>query len=849
MSSNRFTSPLKHPWTRFVPVFLLTLAVFTLYGINIVKWRNSPDFGWRAMYESGPNVAADLFERAEAAGLRVGDNILAINGRAYSTFEALFFEIRDEKPGAFNVYTVKRGDQEVEISIANGRLGLERVLRRSGPLFFLGFVYFMIGVLVFLMKPRDRVSWLFLVQTSFFGAMICYQSPSDLLRPLWLFDVRNFIEVFMPAPMMHLALRFPKTRSFLIKQPRLVVAPYLLSLTLFIIMRIKSTAYWNIPPSLNHIYNLFIMLSVLTFLLSVIWNFLKDPSAAVKIQSQAILVGIFIGFFIPVIDLVIRSYLNVYLFPDPVIGFMVFLTAFPLSIGYTIVKHDLFAIDTVIKRTYGYLLTTGAVIGTYAMVVTTLNLVFGQYEISRSPAFIPVFGLAVVFFFNPVHKRIKRFVDRVFYRLEYDYKETVQKISETMRTLMSLNEIGRSIMNFALGSMFIDSGSVMLLNPDKNQYYFLIRSGEREDTPGKTDDNLDISEKMPATITGVEENEHDLSEAEGSGQEKSKLNLPSDDPLIQKIAARKKEVTMYDIQNDPFFEAEKDVYEKAFNQLGATLVVPLIYEDQLSGLIALGRKKSGKFYCGEDVNLLNIIANQGAVAIKNAAMLEEIIEKERLKIKIMDSFGKYVTREVRDHILEGRIPLDGETKDVTVLFADLRGFTTLAESTTPKEVVKIINGYFSEMAEAIGQNHGLVLQFAGDEIEAVFGAPLPLENHPTHAVRAAIAMRKRLVSVNEKLQQKGYDPLRHGIGLHTGNVVAANIGSDDRLSYALVGDTVNVASRIQGLNKEYGTDILVSATTVERLANKMNFEKLPAKVVKGKKKPVKIFKLNQYYHN
>ncbi len=849
MSGNGFTSPLKHPWACFVPVFLITLAVFILYGMNIVKWRNSPDFGWRAMYESGPNVAADLFERAEAAGLRVGDNIEAINGKTYSTFEELFFEIRDEKPGAVNVYSVNRDGQKLEISIANGVLGLPKVLRRSGPLFFLGFVYFMIGVLVFLMKPRDRVSWLFLVQTSFFGAMICYQSPSDLLRPLWLFDVRNFIEVFMPAPMMHLALRFPKTRSFLIKQPRLVVLPYLLSFTLFIIMRMNSTAYWNIPPSLNHIYNLFIMLSVLTFLVSVIWNLLKDPSAAVKIQSQAILVGIFIGFFIPVIDLVIRSYVNVYLFPDPVIGFMVFLTAFPLSIGFTIVKHDLFAIDKVIKRTYGYILTTGAIIGTYAMVVTISNLVFGKYEISKSPVFIPVFGLSVVFFFNPVHKRIKRFIDRVFYRLEYDYQETVRKISETMRTLLGLDEIGKSIMNFALGSMFIDSGSVMLLNPDENEYGYLIQAGEREDTQSKAEDHSNVLDKKLTAEKEAEEHNRVPSELTASGPKTKELKWSADDPLMLKIAERKREVTIYDIQGDPFFEAERDVYEKAFDQLGATLVVPLIYEDQLTGLITLGRKKSGKFYRREDVNLLNILANQGAVAIKNAAMLKEIIEKERLKTKIMDSFGKYVTREVRDHILEGRIPLDGETKDVTVLFADLRGFTTLAESKTPKEVVKIINGYFSEMAEAIGQNHGLVLQFIGDEIEAVFGAPLPLENHPTHAVRAAIAMRERLVSVNEKLQQKGYDALRHGIGLHTGNVVAANIGSDDRLSYALVGDTVNVASRIQGLNKEYGTDILVSATTVERLVDKIKFKKLPTTTVKGKKKPVEIFQLNRFNHN
>jgi adenylate cyclase len=167
----------------------------------------------------------------------------------------------------------------------------------------------------------------------------------------------------------------------------------------------------------------------------------------------------------------------------------------------------------------------------------------------------------------------------------------------------------------------------------------------------------------------------------------------------------------------------------------------------------------------------------------------------------------------------------------------------MTESTNPKEVVKIINGYFSEMAEAIGQNHGLVLQFIGDEIEAVFGAPTPLEDHPTHAVRAAMEMRKRLVTVNENLQQKGYAPLRHGIGIHTGNVVAANIGSEDRLSYALVGDTVNVASRIQSLNKEFNTDVLISGTTLKRLTEYIHGEKLGATPVKGKKDPVEIFKL------
>ncbi len=210
---------------------------------------------------------------------------------------------------------------------------------------------------------------------------------------------------------------------------------------------------------------------------------------------------------------------------------------------------------------------------------------------------------------------------------------------------------------------------------------------------------------------------------------------------------------------------------------------------------------------------------------------------------IKETFGKYVSSQVRDEILAGRIPLDGETKEVTVLFADLRNFTPLVEATPPKEVVKIINGYFEQMSAAIKEHGGLVLQFIGDEIEAVFGAPLPLEDHPQLAVEAALAMRARLVQVNESLRHTGFAPLEHGIGIHTGSVVAANIGSPERLSYALVGDTVNLASRLQGLNKTFGSDIIVSAITAARLDDKITLEKLPATEVKGKSGPVEIFAL------
>jgi adenylate cyclase len=126
---------------------------------------------------------------------------------------------------------------------------------------------------------------------------------------------------------------------------------------------------------------------------------------------------------------------------------------------------------------------------------------------------------------------------------------------------------------------------------------------------------------------------------------------------------------------------------------------------------------------------------------------------------------------------------------------------------------------------------------------AVFGAPVRLEDHPGMAVEAAREMKQRLRTLNGSLVEQGYPPLSHGIGIHTGEVVAANIGSPDRLSYALVGDTVNLASRLQNLNKEMGTDVILSSTTKARLAASLALKPLPPKQVKGKSQSVEVYTL------
>jgi len=220
-------------------------------------------------------------------------------------------------------------------------------------------------------------------------------------------------------------------------------------------------------------------------------------------------------------------------------------------------------------------------------------------------------------------------------------------------------------------------------------------------------------------------------------------------------------------------------------------------------------------------------------------MVRGLGEREFLR----ETFGKYVSAEIRDEILAGRIALQGEPREVTILFADIRDFTPWVEASDPREVVRDLNAYFTEMETAIRAHGGLVVQYIGDEIEAVFGAPVARPGHAEQAVRAALEMRQRLAAWNAARATAGQVLVRNGIGIHTGTVLAGNIGSADRLSYALVGDSVNLASRLQSLTKELQADVLVSGTTRARLDGDLPLRPLPAVRVKGRVAEVEVYAL------
>ena len=178
-----------------------------------------------------------------------------------------------------------------------------------------------------------------------------------------------------------------------------------------------------------------------------------------------------------------------------------------------------------------------------------------------------------------------------------------------------------------------------------------------------------------------------------------------------------------------------------------------------------------------------------------------------------------------------------------MLFADLRGFTQYVETNPPEEVILSMREYFTVMEQAIRAHEGIILQYVGDELEAVFGGPIAVEDHPDKALQAALEMRQGLTALNAKRKQEGKQLFRHGVGICSGTVLAGNTGSTDHPAYALIGDTVNKASRIQELTKDLGCDILIARETRDRLRSSFPLRKREEQSLKGHTSPVEVYEV------
>ena len=217
----------------------------------------------------------------------------------------------------------------------------------------------------------------------------------------------------------------------------------------------------------------------------------------------------------------------------------------------------------------------------------------------------------------------------------------------------------------------------------------------------------------------------------------------------------------------------------------------------------------------------------------------------REKRKMKKLFGQYVSKDVYEQLVANPAlaRLGGQRREMTVLFSDIRGFTTVSERGQPEEIVGMLNEYFTRMVDLVFAQKGTVDKFVGDMVMALFGAPLDDPDHADHAVEAALDMIDALTALNLRWKAEGRAELDIGIGINTGAMIAGNIGSDAIMSYTVIGDAVNLGSRLESLNKQYGTRIIISDATRERLRRPYQLRPLGDVVVKGKTQPVEIFEV------
>jgi class 3 adenylate cyclase/CHASE2 domain-containing sensor protein len=222
-----------------------------------------------------------------------------------------------------------------------------------------------------------------------------------------------------------------------------------------------------------------------------------------------------------------------------------------------------------------------------------------------------------------------------------------------------------------------------------------------------------------------------------------------------------------------------------------------------------------------------------------------VLTEQKEKKYIRSTFSKFVSKSVVDELLKhpDKLKLGGDKKILTVLFSDIRGFTSISEQLTPEELVEHLNIYLQEMTEQVFKYQGTLDKYVGDEIMAFWGAPIPFEDHALQACKSAIEQMKKLHELNARWEAEGKPSLNIGIGLNTGPMVVGNMGSSSRMDYTLMGDNVNLGARLEGTNKVYGTNIIISQNTYEHVKDQVVVRELDLIRVKGKEQPVVIYEL------
>jgi adenylate cyclase len=319
-----------------------------------------------------------------------------------------------------------------------------------------------------------------------------------------------------------------------------------------------------------------------------------------------------------------------------------------------------------------------------------------------------------------------------------------------------------------------------------------------------------------------------------AGAEQARIILSR--AVMERVRSEREPILITDLTEDERFSGSESM---KVSGLRSAMVAPLVAQQRLAGILYVDNLEKAAAFTQEELNIFAVIASQAAVAIDGAIthdkLARQAIERSALERFLAPEVVELVSANPQE------VRLGGTNAKVSILFADIRGFTTLSESLAPERIVEMLNEYFTRATEVIFEHGGTLDKYLGDGLMALFGAPVSKGNDAVNALRAALGIQQLMTELNHEGTTHGWPDLRVGIGVTTGVVTAGNIGSPKRIDYTVVGDAVNVSSRLCA-NAQPG-QILISESTVAEVNGLFRLKPLDALQLKGKSRPLPVFSL------
>jgi adenylate cyclase len=309
--------------------------------------------------------------------------------------------------------------------------------------------------------------------------------------------------------------------------------------------------------------------------------------------------------------------------------------------------------------------------------------------------------------------------------------------------------------------------------------------------------------------------------------------------VLDLIRKERQPILIDDVSADERFSGSESL---KISGLRSAMCAPLVGKEQLFGVLYVDNLEKASAFTQDELNVFALVAAQAGAAVDNAFAHEKIAQQSLQR----SALERFLSPEVVEMVVANPdIRLGGVNQEVTVMFADIRGFTTMSEAMEPGRVVEILNEYFTRVTDVIFDNGGTLDKYIGDAVMAVFGAPISKGNDAAAAVNSAMQIQRLLIELNRDAAAREWPELRVGIGINTGNAIAGNIGSPRRLDYTVVGDAVNTAQRL--MTNAGGGQILISESTARKLGKTgktIDLERLPELKVKGRSEAVPVFRVN-----